>query len=110
VGQRTGWVCRWRCARCLGWGSCPTTSPPRRRWPQRETYDRLAHEFTEQRCAGLDGLLVVDPAIGMTRLRWLTTGPVEACPAGITAEVVKLEFLRGLGADTLDLSVLPAER
>ena len=41
---------------------------------QRETYDRLAHAFTEQRCAGLDGLLVVDPEIGMTRLRWLTTG------------------------------------
>lgn len=26
------------------------------------------------------------------------------------AEVAKLEFLRGLSADTLDLSVLPAER
>jgi hypothetical protein len=77
---------------------------------QRETYDRLAHAFTEQQCAGLDGLLVVDPEIGMTRLRWLTTGAVEASPAGIRAEVTKLEFLRGLGADPLDLSVLPAER
>lgn len=77
---------------------------------QRETYDRLAHEFTPQRCAGLDGLLVVDPAVGMTRLRWLSTAPVEASPAGIKAEVTKLEFLRGLGADALDLSVLPAER
>jgi hypothetical protein len=77
---------------------------------QRATYDRFAHEFTEQRRTGLDGLLVVDPAIGTTRLRWLTTGPVEASPAGIRAEVTKLEFLRGLGADTLDLSVLPAER
>jgi len=77
---------------------------------QRETYDRLAHEFTERRCSGLDGLLVVDPEIGMTRLRWLTTGPVEASPAGVKAEVGKLEFLRGLGADALDLSVLPAER
>jgi hypothetical protein len=52
---------------------------------QRETYDRLAHAFTEQRCAGLDGLLVVDPEIGMTRLRWSTTGAVEASPAGIKA-------------------------
>ncbi|SFO26097.1 protein of unknown function [Pseudonocardia ammonioxydans] len=77
---------------------------------QRETYDRLAHEFTEQRCAGLDGLLVVDPAVGMTRLRWLSTAPVEASPAGIKAEVTKLEFLRGLGAEALDLSMLPAER
>jgi hypothetical protein len=46
----------------------------------------------------------------MTRLRWLTTGPVEASPAGIRAEVTKLEFLRCLGANRLDLSVLPAER
>ena len=51
--------------------------------------------------------LVVDPAIGMTPLRWVTTGPVEAA---IRAEATKLEFLRGLGADGLDLSVLPVER
>ncbi len=77
---------------------------------QRETFDRLAHEFTEARCAALDGLLVVDPEIGMSRLRWLATGPVEASPTAVKAEVAKLEFLRSLGADTLDLSVLPAER
>ncbi len=77
---------------------------------RRETFDRLAHEFTDQRCADLDGLLVDDPAIGMTRLRWLATGPVEASPAAVKAEVSKLEFLRGLGAHTLDLSALPAER
>ena len=77
---------------------------------QRETFDRLASEFTEARCAALDGLLVTDPEIGTTRLRWLSTGPVEASPAAVKAEVTKLEFLRGLGVDTLDLSVLPAER
>nr|WP_207386396.1 DUF4158 domain-containing protein [Protofrankia symbiont of Coriaria ruscifolia] len=77
---------------------------------RRETFDRLAHEFTDQRCADLDGLLVDDPAIGTTRLRWLATGPVEASPAAVKAEVAKLEFLRGLDAHTLELSVLPAER
>jgi hypothetical protein len=77
---------------------------------QRETFDRLAHEFSETRCAALDGLLVTDPEVRMTRLRWLSTGPVEASPAAVKAEVAKLGFLRGLGADTLDLSVLPAER
>lgn len=46
----------------------------------------------------------------MTRLRWLGNGPVEASPAVVRAEVGKLEFLRGLGAHELDLSVLPAER
>jgi TnpA family transposase len=77
---------------------------------QRETYDRLAGTFTDQRCAALNGLLVVDPEIGITRLQWLSKGPVEASPAAVRAEVGKLEFLRGLGAHELDLSVLPAER
>ncbi|MFB9835523.1 DUF4158 domain-containing protein [Actinoallomurus acaciae] len=40
---------------------------------QRETYDRLAHEFTDERCAALDKLLVVDPEVKMTRLRWLSS-------------------------------------
>ena len=77
---------------------------------QRETFARLAHEFTDVRCAALDGLLVTDPEVKTTRLRWLATGPVEASPAAVKAEVAKLEFLRGLGAEALDLSVLPAER
>lgn len=74
---------------------------------QQETFDRLAHEFTDARRAALDGLLVADPAIGTTRLRWLGEGPVEASPAAVKAEIAKLEFLRGMGAHTLDLSVLP---
>lgn len=41
---------------------------------QRETYDRLAAAFTDQRCAALDGLLVTDPEIGTTRLQWLGKG------------------------------------
>lgn len=77
---------------------------------QRETYVRLATAFTDERCAALDGLLVIDPEVGMTRLRWLGRGPVEASPAAVRAEVGKLKFLRGLGAHELDLSVLPAER
>ncbi|MFF0144514.1 Tn3 family transposase [Amycolatopsis sulphurea] len=77
---------------------------------QRETFDRLAQEFTETRCAALDRLLAIDPEIRTTRLRWLATGPVEASPAAVKAEVAKLEFLRSLGADSLDLSALPAER
>ncbi|MEV0106750.1 Tn3 family transposase [Nocardia sp. NPDC050799] len=77
---------------------------------QTETYDRLAHEFTPARCAELDALLAVDASLGVSRLRWLSTGPVEASAAAVRAEVDKLAFLRGLGADRLDLSVLPAER
>lgn len=77
---------------------------------QRETDDRLSHEFTPARCAELDALLAVDASLGVSRLRWLSTGPVEASAAAVRTEVEKLAFLRGLGADRLDLSVLPAER
>ncbi|WP_037970267.1 DUF4158 domain-containing protein [Streptosporangium amethystogenes] len=52
---------------------------------QRETFARLAHEFTDVRCAALDGLLVTDPEVKTTRLRWLATGPVEASPATVKA-------------------------
>jgi uncharacterized protein DUF4158 len=38
---------------------------------ERETYDRIAHLLTPARRVELDELLVTDPRIGMTRLRWL---------------------------------------
>nr|WP_245673269.1 Tn3 family transposase [Nocardia lijiangensis] len=77
---------------------------------QTETYDRLAHEFTPERCAELDALLTIDPSTGVSRIRWLTTGAVEASASAVKTEVDKLGFLRNLGADRLDMSVLPAER
>ncbi len=77
---------------------------------ERETHDRIAHLLTPARQAELDGLLTVDPNLGMTRLRWLGTGPTEASAAAVKTEVGKLEFLRGLDAHTLNLSRLPAER
>jgi len=77
---------------------------------ERETYDRVALLLTAARRAELDGLLVVDPGIGMTRLRWLGAGPTDASATAVKTEVGKLVFLRGLGAHTLDLSGLPAER
>src|SRR5439155_13450361 len=57
---------------------------------QRETYDRLAHEFTPERCAQLDALLITDPSVEMSRLRWLSTGPVKASASAVKAEVEKL--------------------
>jgi Tn3 transposase DDE domain len=57
---------------------------------ERDTYDRLASEFTLARCAGLNAMLRVDPEIGMTRLRWLGRGPVEASAAAVKTEVRKL--------------------
>lgn len=70
---------------------------------QRETYDRLAHELTPQRCAELDGLLVTDSSIRRSRLRWLSTGLVEASAAAVKNEVEKLG-LYGAWARTLSIS------
>src|SRR5260370_12377586 len=55
-------------------------------------------------------MLVVDPVLVRTRLSCRGTGPVAATPAAVKGELEKLAYLRGLDADTLDLSVLPAER
>lgn len=83
---------------------------PVRAEAQRETFDRLAHALTDTRCASLDALLVSDAQVGMSRRRWLSTGPVEASSSAVKTEISKLKFLRSLGAEALDLSVLPAER
>ncbi len=75
-----------------------------------ETWERLAPALTGHRRAELDRLLEVDPVLGRTRLSWLGAGPVAATPAAVNTELEKLAYLRGMDADTLDLSVLPAER
>lgn len=46
----------------------------------------------------------------MTRLAWLRRGATAATPEALKAELVKLEYLRGHGADRLDLCALPAGR
>ncbi|WAX79575.1 Tn3 family transposase [Streptomyces sp. KMM 9044] len=81
-----------------------------RRAAERETHARVAHLLDAGRVPGLEGLLVVEPELKSSRLHWLVTGPVQASPNSVGGEVEKLKFLRGLGADTLDLSGLPAER
>src|SRR3954447_9201865 len=75
-----------------------------------ETYRRLAPLLVPPRPLELDGLLDVDPDLGITRLAWLRRGATAATPEMVKAERDKLEFLRHHGADSLDLSVLPAGR
>jgi len=75
-----------------------------------ETYHRLAALLIPPRPSQLDGLLDVDPELGMTRLAWLRRGATAATPEMVKAELDKLEFLRRHGADVLDLSRLPAGR
>ncbi len=75
-----------------------------------ETYQRIEHLLTDTRRAEIDRLLTVDTEIGNTRLYWLGHGATRASPAAVKDEVDKLIFLRGLDADVLDLSPVPAER
>jgi hypothetical protein len=75
-----------------------------------ETYHRLAPLLAPPRQRQLDGLLDVDPDLGLTRLAWLRRGATAATPEVLKAELDKLQFLRQHGADRLDLSRLPAGR
>src|SRR3984893_5620974 len=75
-----------------------------------ETYRRLTPLLDSPRRARLDALLDVDDELGMTRLGWLRCSATAATPEVVKAELDKLEFLRRHGADTLDLSLLPAGR
>lgn len=77
-----------------------------------ETYQRVEPLLDARKAlrTELDGLLVVDPDLGNTRLHWLTTGPTRPSPVAVKAELAKYAFLRGLDAHELDLSVLPTER
>ena len=75
-----------------------------------ETFARLEHLLTPERIAALDGLLTVDEELGSTRLSWLGNGATQPSPEAIKTEIGKLGYLRRIGADELDLSVLPAER
>ncbi len=75
-----------------------------------ETYHRLAPLLAAARPTALNRLLDVDDELGMTRLAWLRRGATAATPEVLKAELAKLEFLRGHGADRLDLSAIPAGR
>src|SRR5208282_5362376 len=76
-----------------------------------QTWMLLAHLVNEDDGEGarrreeLDRLLVVDPELGRTPLRWLEAGPVTSSPAAVGTELAKLAYLRRLDAHTLDLPV-----
>ena len=60
--------------------------------------ERVGPDADRRRRAELDGMLVVDPVLGRTRLAWLGTGPVAATPAAVKGELEKLAYLRGMDA------------
>lgn len=75
-----------------------------------ETYQRLTPQLQAGLVKRLDGLLELDPGVGMSQLVWLRRGATAATPEVIAAECDKLVFLRALGADRIDLAVLPTAR
>ena len=77
---------------------------------RQEIARRVAPLLSVERRARLDGLLEVDTSLGMARATWLRHLPVQASPKVFDDEIDKLAFLRDLGADEWDLSVLPAKR
>jgi hypothetical protein len=66
-----------------------------------ETWLRLAHlvggdgQEAVIRRGELNVLLVTDPGLGRTPLRWLEAGPVSASPAAVKAELEKLATCDG---------------
>ncbi len=74
-----------------------------------ETYHRLVPLLTPPRPRQLDGLLDVDPDLGITRLAWLRRGATAATSEVLKAELDKLEFLRRHGADQLGPPRSPAD-
>jgi hypothetical protein len=77
---------------------------------RQEIARRVAPLLSVERRARLDGLLEVDTSLGVARATWLRHLPVQASPRVFDEEIDKLTFLRDLGADKWDLSVLPAKR
>ena len=76
----------------------------------RETFQRLASLFTNERLAQLDSLLVRDERLGRTPLAWLDQRAAANTSKAIVAELKKLDFLRDLGAARWDLSTINPNR
>jgi hypothetical protein len=75
-----------------------------------EVFGRVEPLLTEQRRTELDGLLVAEDGMTVSRLAWLHRGATSASPMAIRGELDKLRFLRGLDAYRIDLSCLPDAR
>ncbi len=76
----------------------------------RETFQRLAFLFTNERLAQLDSLLARDERLGRTPLAWLDQRAAANTSKAIVAELKKLDFLRDLGAAGWDLSTINPNR
>jgi hypothetical protein len=74
------------------------------------TSEQVDHLLTTQMRSDLDRLLQHDVGLGVTRLAWLGQGATEPSASAMKLSIEKLEFLRGMDAHLLGLSMLPTER
>ena len=77
---------------------------------QDDLYRRLAPLLSTELLELLDALVVTDPTLGVAPLVWLGDGATSPSPESIKAQLTKLARVRTLGADRLDLAVVPPER
>jgi len=81
-----------------------------RRRATQETYLRLAPQLNTVRRDELMSLLDVDTETGLTPWTWLRRQAPTAAPASIKEQIAKIDRLRTVGADQIDLSVLNPNR
>lgn len=74
------------------------------------TYELVEPLLTDRFETELDDLLVLNEGLGMSRLAWLGKPAVEATAGSVKRQMTKLEFLRAMGANQIDLGVLGGER
>jgi hypothetical protein len=74
------------------------------------TFDALSDQFTAGRLGGLDRLLVLREAGGVTWLEWLRTPAADGSARPIVGQIEKLRELQALEADLVDLTMLPPGR
>ena len=69
-------------------------------------FQHLDPLLTPERRTFLDSLLMVDENLGCSRLEWLRRGETANTPSAVLNALSKLAYLRELGIDAWDLSVL----
>jgi Domain of unknown function (DUF4158) len=74
------------------------------------TFDALSDQFTAGRLGGLDRLLVLREAGGVTSLEWLRTPAADGSARPIVGQIEKLRELQALEAYLVDLTMLPPGR
>lgn len=74
------------------------------------TFNKVQADLSGERKMLLDKLLVNDPTINQTPLNWLRFGETSNSPQAILNVIRKSNYIRSLGVDSWDLSLLNPNR